>query len=262
VDRHLQNAHVKIEVTKEQMISTEKRADEAMEKQLETSRRLQEISMTIAKFEAESATFAEVMEVLYEGLKAFGELKEQWTKLLAFFQMMTNLINTSLGPPLEGFVKHAREIGEDRKDGYDTSLVCKELIYQTSFEAVKVAYLVNSLSGAYCDISRDHMMPLVSRLGTLIALDKAKDVDQIRTEKKELDSKAKAMQKTIEGIIRDKNKQLHEQLGRRSRQMELAFNQKVPTISPEKKADIQRNVRQATEKAGDQIEDLDMADFS
>jgi hypothetical protein len=91
----LHEAHSKIEVTKDQLKSAEIRADKAMEKQLDVNRRLQENLMMMAKFEAEGATHAQIMEVLKQGLQSFGQLKEQWTKLLSFFQV--SLVTVRLG---------------------------------------------------------------------------------------------------------------------------------------------------------------------
>jgi hypothetical protein len=102
------------------------------------SRRLQENLMRMTTFEAEGKTHGQIMEILQEGLEAFGQLKEQWNKLLMFFQAMTNLINTSLGPPLKGFVEHAGKVGQERQDGFEPSEFCRELVYQPAKEAVKV----------------------------------------------------------------------------------------------------------------------------
>jgi len=140
VENGLQQAHLKLEVTRAQLKSTQEEADRALERQLEVNKRLQEKLMQIAKFEAEGKTHAEIMEVLQQGLKAFGELKEQWTKLLLFFQSMSNLINTSLGPPLKGFIDHANMINSERQQGFEPSEFCRELIYQPAKEAVKVRH--------------------------------------------------------------------------------------------------------------------------
>ena len=137
----LKQAHTNLEVTKAQLQSTQEQADEALEKQLEVNRRLQENLMQLAKFTAEGKTHGEIMEVLQQGLKAFGQLKQQWTKLLLFFQSMSNLINTSLGPPLKGFVEHANLINNDLQEGFEPSEFCRELIYQPAKEAVKVIFL-------------------------------------------------------------------------------------------------------------------------
>jgi hypothetical protein len=51
---------------------------------------------------------------------------------------MTNLINTSLGPPLKSFAEHANMISNDRQQGFTPSDFCKELIYQPAKEAIKV----------------------------------------------------------------------------------------------------------------------------
>jgi hypothetical protein len=87
VDSHLQTAHVKLEVTKEQLKSVEEQVDNATKRQLEVNHRLQENLRNLAKFDADGATQRDILEVLQEGLRAFGQLKEQWTKLLSFFQV-------------------------------------------------------------------------------------------------------------------------------------------------------------------------------
>jgi hypothetical protein len=87
IESNLKAAHMKLEVTKEQLKSVNQQADEAMKKQLEVNRRLQENLMQISKFKAEDATHAQIMEVLQQGLQAFGQLKDQWTKLLSFFHV-------------------------------------------------------------------------------------------------------------------------------------------------------------------------------
>jgi hypothetical protein len=51
---------------------------------------------------------------------------------------MTNLINTSLGPPLESFTEHAQRINLNSQQGFAPTDFCKELIYQPAKEAVKV----------------------------------------------------------------------------------------------------------------------------
>ncbi len=51
---------------------------------------------------------------------------------------MTNLINISLGPPLKSFAEHAETASSDRQQGITASDICKEQIYQTAKEAVKV----------------------------------------------------------------------------------------------------------------------------
>ncbi len=55
---------------------------------------------------------------------------------------MANLINTSLGPPLKMFAEHTEKVSNERQLGFEPSDICKELIYQPAYEAVKVAYLV------------------------------------------------------------------------------------------------------------------------
>ncbi len=90
VDNHLQTAHVKLEVTKEQLKSVEEQVDNATKRQMEVNHRLQENLRNLAKFDADDAKQRDILEVLQEGLRAFGQLKEQWTKLLSLFQVQYN----------------------------------------------------------------------------------------------------------------------------------------------------------------------------
>jgi hypothetical protein len=83
----LQSAHIKLEVTKEQLKSLKDEANIATEKQLGVNRRLQESLRQISNFKAEGDARAQTLEVLRQGLQAFGQLKEQWSKLFAFFQV-------------------------------------------------------------------------------------------------------------------------------------------------------------------------------
>ncbi len=52
---------------------------------------IQENLRNLAKFDTESALQRDILDVLQEGLRAFGQLKEQWIKLLAFFQVLISV---------------------------------------------------------------------------------------------------------------------------------------------------------------------------
>jgi len=108
---------LKMELTKEQLRSTEKRAEELLEKKLKTTRDLRKTLSDLAKFKETNATQDQVLEQIGKGLVAFGQLKKQWTDLLMFFDGMATLVNTTLGPRLEQFVDVAKVAEKSGKNG-------------------------------------------------------------------------------------------------------------------------------------------------
>ena len=123
---------------------------------------------------------------------------------------------------------------------------------------------VHNLSGSYCEISRNHLMPLVSRLGTMISYDSVTEKKKIVQEKNDLELNALKMQKIIETIVKTKNEQFHQQVDQRMRAIENEFKKKIPPISEKKKKEIKSFVHEAAEKgnSGDNFEELNLDDFS
>jgi len=113
-ERFARDMQLKLELTKEQLRSTEKRAEELLEKKLEMTRELHKTLSDLSTFKETNATRDQVLEKIGKGLVAFGQLKKQWTDLLMFFDGLATLVNTSLGPRLQQFVDVA-EAAEKRK---------------------------------------------------------------------------------------------------------------------------------------------------
>ena len=108
---------LKLELTREQMRSTEKRADELKDRQLKNTRELQITLSELSRFRETAATQDEILEQIGKGLVAFGKLKKQWTDLLQFFDGMTTLVNTTLGPRLQQFVDGAKVAEKSQQKG-------------------------------------------------------------------------------------------------------------------------------------------------
>ena len=54
--------------------------------------------------------------MLGKGIKALGELREQWAKLCQFFIMVKNYISVTLNDTVKNFLKYART-GETKRIG-------------------------------------------------------------------------------------------------------------------------------------------------
>jgi hypothetical protein len=116
-ESYAKEMQLKLELTKEQLRSTEKRADELKERQLKNARELHQTLSDLAKFRETKATQDQVLMQIGKGLVAFGQLKKQWTDLLQFFDGMATLVNTTLGPRLQQFVDVAEAAEKRRQKG-------------------------------------------------------------------------------------------------------------------------------------------------
>jgi hypothetical protein len=116
-ESYAKEMQLKLELTKEQLRSTEKRADELKERQLKNTRELHQTLSDLARFRETKATQDQVLMQIGKGLVAFGQLKKQWTDLLQFFDGMATLVNTTLGPRLQQFVDVAEAAEKRRQKG-------------------------------------------------------------------------------------------------------------------------------------------------
>ena len=126
-----------------------------------------------------------------------------------------------------------------------------------------MAYLVHFLSGTYCSISRDHMMPMISRLGILISYDSVKEKGKIKEEKKDLEVKGLKMQETIAEIVKANNEKFHQQVNQRVQLIDSTFKKMIPEIPKEKKEELKSFVHDAVERgcSSAEMESVDLADF-
>ena len=77
----------------------------------------------------------------------------------------------------------------------------RELILEPANEAVRYSTLIHFLSRTYGEVSQEHLMLLVNRLGSLIAMDRVHDREQIRAEMEILNNQAQGTEMRIREII-------------------------------------------------------------
>ena len=106
-------------------------------------------------------------------------------------------------------------------------------------------------------------MPLISRLGVLIAYDPATEANKIKMEKANLMANSELVQDEIARIIQQKNADFHAQVDRRMLSIDATFQRMVPAIPPERKREIQLMAQEAVQRgvAGAPIDDVDLSEF-
>ena len=106
-------------------------------------------------------------------------------------------------------------------------------------------------------------MPLISRLGVLIAYDPDTEADLIDCERQELLTNGAEIQKAIEEIIKQKNQEFHEQVERRLQSIETTFQEMIPDIQDDEKDEIRCITQEAFQKgiAGAPVDEIDLSEF-
>ena len=68
----------------------------ACERIKETSKELRQFMAETAELDMKKVDFEKIRETLRKGIVAFAELRDQWSKLVQFFQMSSNIIDVCL----------------------------------------------------------------------------------------------------------------------------------------------------------------------
>ena len=147
VSQTMKNGRFRIEQASAHLKHTQDKYDKACDRLKESSLKLGEILADLAKYDIQKVDFEKIKETLVKGIKALGEVREQWGKLVMFFQMMSNLIECALNTSLKNFLQYTEKSQQRALNGYTISSFAKDMIYQEAFEATKIAYLVTMISG-------------------------------------------------------------------------------------------------------------------
>jgi hypothetical protein len=198
--------------------------------------------------------FDSIRETLVKGINALAELREQWGKLVRFFQMVSNIIKVCLNTTLTGLVDHAK-IGRDLKMGdYSVPLsnIFRDVIFEQASKSSQISFAMYTIANAYVQISNKHVMDQINALGRLIALD-TKDKHHITLERDKLLSACQQAQKSIiEIVMREKDEFTANVDARIVKISEIEA--KLPAIDTKKEQEIQDSVSKAF--TGENVDDL------
>ena len=111
------------------------------------------------------------------------------------------------------------------------SNLLKDTIYEEAFQANKIAYVVQMISGSYVEISNHHLMDRITCLDSLLALDPKKDEAQILRKRNELHSGCRDAQEAIGQLVMEKKRDFDEQVEKRVAAIENALQDVLPRRS-------------------------------
>ncbi|KAL0172470.1 hypothetical protein M9458_032781 [Cirrhinus mrigala] len=147
-----ENARFAIEQNKAQLNKTRETYEKCVENLENNQKELTEVLVTMRNCELKEIDFKTTIEMLVKGMDAMGRVKEQWEKMVHFFQMVSNIVKTSLSKTLTNFASTSEKT---QALSYNAKLFSKDLLYTQAFQACNIA----SLNG--CDEAQRGILMLV-----------------------------------------------------------------------------------------------------
>ena len=198
----VQNVRYKIHQASAQLDTCRGMYDKSCDRMMDASQKLGEIIADIKKLKIQEINFEQIRDTLMKGIRALGELREQWDKLVSFFQMMSNIIKCCLNTSLKGFLQYAETSQAHSLKGYPISSLKKDMIYQQTFQANKIAHVVNMIATSYVEVSSRHLTHRIAGLGGMLGLDPEKDAHEIELKRQELLDGCQEAQEDIRQLVK------------------------------------------------------------
>ncbi|KAK6466264.1 hypothetical protein HHUSO_G36553 [Huso huso] len=247
------NARFRIEQSRVQLEQVQDMYQKSMENLEKNNKELTDILVTMRSCKIKEIDFKTAMKMLVKGLDAMGRVKEQWEKMVRFFQMISNLIKTCLSTSLKEFVSTAENI--QKVAGYSYNAFVKDMIYSQAFQASNIANLVHMISGTYTEVSSQYLMDRVSSLGKLMTLEPSNPV--FESEHRKLANDCDAAQNGIYNLVLKRKKEFETNSNMRVLKIDRELLAVLPPASDtelkEIKANVETGIKEITADAEDQF---------
>ncbi|KAJ1212889.1 hypothetical protein NDU88_000532 [Pleurodeles waltl] len=253
-----QMAQARVEQATLQLDKTQKMYKESFENLQKENEKLTLILVEMRSHKLEQIDFDTAKNMLIKGLDALGRVKEQWEKMIRFFQMISNLINSCLGKNVNELVQSVKSV--QSIPNYSSDAFVKDMLYNQAFKASNVANLVNMISSTYCEVSQRYLMDRVSALGRLLTMNPSNPAFQIEREK--LQSGCAEAQKSIQDLVISKKQDFDMNIEARVDAINCQLGAAIPPMSTAEKKSISEAVKAGTSAVGDSGDtNLDISSF-
>ncbi|MCJ8749420.1 hypothetical protein PDJAM_G00176070 [Pangasius djambal] len=236
--RASENARFRIEQSRAQLDKTREIYEKSVENMEKNQKELTEILITMRNCEVKEIDFNTTIQMLVKGMDAMGRVKEQWEKMVRFFQMVSNIVKTSLSRTLKDFVSTSEKT---QSLSYNAKLFSKDLLYNQAFQATNIASLVHMISATYTEVSTKHLMDRVSSLGKLMAMDKEKPA--FLSERLQLQNSCDEAQKAILRLVLKNKNEFERKSAARLEKIDKELLAILPAAAPEEIKSIQAAVK-------------------
>ncbi|XP_067844617.1 putative uncharacterized protein MYH16 isoform X2 [Heptranchias perlo] len=254
------NARFKVEQSAAQLRASEELYDRSFENMKKNNKELEEILENIRKCNVQEIDFNKTVEMLMKGLDALGRVKEQWGKMVLFFTMMSNLIDSCLNTSLNKFIQYSEKASVP--SSYSHNQFVQDVLYTQISHATNIASLVHMISETYVQVSTHHLMDRVNSLGKLMGLNPTRDKVKFEIEHNKFGEDCSEASKAIENLVmknkEDYEKRVHERIKRINESVGALL---LPATEEEIK-ELQDTVQKSTRAAIVELTEEEMDQFS
>uniref|UniRef100_A0A4W4DZT4 Uncharacterized protein n=1 Tax=Electrophorus electricus TaxID=8005 RepID=A0A4W4DZT4_ELEEL len=236
--RITENAQFCIEQTRVQLVKTRVSYEKSVENLDIKQTELAQILIAMRNCEVKETDFNTTIKMLLKGMDAMGKVKEQWKKMVHFFQMVSNIVKVSLTSILKNFSSTSEKT---QSLSYNAKLFSKDLLYSQAFQATNIASLVHMISTTYIEVSDKHLMDRISSLGKLMAMDKEKP--EFEQEHQQLQINCDAAQKAILQLVQKNKDEFERKSNSRLEKTDQELLAILPSAAPEETKSIQAAVK-------------------
>ncbi|KAJ1212758.1 hypothetical protein NDU88_000403 [Pleurodeles waltl] len=192
-----QMARARVEQATIQLKRTQDMYKESFENVKKENEKLTLILVEMRSHKLEQIDFDTAKKMLIKGLDALGKMKEQWEKMILFFQMISNLVKSCLQTNANELVQSAKTV--QSIPNYSSDAFVKDMLYNRAFATSNIAHLVNMISSTYCEVSQRNLMDRVSALGRLLTVTPSNP--EFKIEREKLQSGCAEAQKSIQDLV-------------------------------------------------------------
>ncbi|KAI4884680.1 hypothetical protein NFI96_004821, partial [Prochilodus magdalenae] len=237
-EKATENARFRVEQSRAQMKQTRDVYEKSVENMEKNQKELTDILVTMRNCELKEIDFNTTIQMLVKGMDAMGRVKEQWEKMVRFFQMVSNIVKTSMSRTLKDFVSTSKKT---QSLSYNSKLFSKDLLYSQAFQASNIASLVHMISATYTEISDKYLMDRVSSLGKLMVMDKTKP--EFEQERLLLQNSCDEAQKGILRLVLKNKDEFERKTDSRLEKIDKELLAILPAAAPEEMKSIQAAVK-------------------
>ncbi|XP_078085499.1 uncharacterized protein LOC144504276 [Mustelus asterias] len=238
------NARFKVEQSSALLRSSQEMYERSFEDMKKSNKELEDVLETLRNCEIHEIDFDKTVEMLLKGLDALGRVKEQWGKMVQFFIMMSNLIETCMGKSLNNFIKYGEKAVQS--SSYSHNKFLQDLLYTQVSQATNIASLVHMISETYVQVSTQHLMDRVNSLGKLMGLDPNRDKIKFVAAHGKFGTDCTEASKAIEDLVR-KNKEDYERQAQKRLDTINSLKALLPPATPEETKELQDIVTESTQ---------------
>ena len=241
VQQALDSYRFRTETAKEMLKDSRRAYEASCENVAKKTREVTNLLAEMKELDLKEKDMETIRKTLVKGIKALGELREQWGKLVQFFQMLSTLVKCCLSTSLKTFVQTSHNrLGQG---DHSMSAAMRDVIFEQAFQANQIAYVVNGISSVYVEVSNEHLMERITCLGKLIALDPVTNDHTIMQKREELNQGCAEAQEAIRRIALKRKREVTEAFDKRIRRIESEVEVLLPPILEKRAEEIKEKVK-------------------